>query len=110
LTRQVPWTIPHQPRLDWQMWFAALGDFQQNPWFVSLMLRLLEGSPPVLALFDADPFPERPPKFVRAKLYDYRFADERTHKATGDWWVREPAGWYFPPVSLGDFARARSPN
>ncbi len=55
-------------------------------------------------------FPKRPPKFVRARLYDYRFADERTRKATGDWWVRESAGWYFPQVSLADFARARSPN
>ncbi len=51
-----------------------------------------------------------PPKFVRARLYDYRFADERTHKATGDWWIRESAGWYFPQVSLADFVRARNPN
>jgi hypothetical protein len=43
---------------------------------------------------------------VRARLYDYRFADARTHAATGDWWVRRPAGWYFPKVSLADFARA----
>ena len=110
LKRQVPWTIPHQPRLDWQMWFAALGDFQQNPWFVSLMLRLLEGSPPVLALFEANPFPDGPPKFVRANLYDYRFADDRTRNATGEWWVRQFAGWYFPQVSLADFARGRDPN
>ena len=88
------------------MWFAALGDFRQNPWFVSLMLRLLQGSPPVLALLDSNPFPEGPPKFVRAKLYDYRFADRNTHMATGDWWVRQFAGWYFPQVSLTDFARA----
>jgi hypothetical protein len=110
LTRQVPWTIPHQPRLDWQMWFAALDDYRQNPWFVSLMLRLLEGSPPVVALLDANPFPEGPPRFVRARLYDYRFADERTHAATGDWWIRQAAGWYFPKVSLADFARAGGPK
>jgi predicted DCC family thiol-disulfide oxidoreductase YuxK len=108
LARQVPWTIPHQPRLDWQMWFAALGDFRQNPWFVSLMMRLLEGSPPVLALLDGNPFPEGPPKYVRARLYEYRFADERTHATTGQWWVREPAGWYFPTVSLADFTRGGS--
>jgi hypothetical protein len=110
LTRQVPWTLPHQPRLDWQMWFAALGNYRQNPWFVSLMLRLLEGSPSVVALLDANPFPEGPPKFVRARLYDYRFADEPTHAATGDWWVRQAAGWYFPKVSLADFARAGAPR
>ena len=57
------------------MWFAALGDYRQNPWFASLVLRLLQGSAPVLALLDSNPFPEGPPKFVRARLYDYRPAD-----------------------------------
>jgi hypothetical protein len=94
------WSIPHQPRLDWQMWFAALGDRTDNPWFESLMRRLLERSPPVLALFDVDPFPDRPPKYVRALLYDYRFADSSTRAATGQWWVRQLAGLYFPQVSL----------
>jgi len=100
VTRRARWSIPHQPRLDWQMWFAALGDRTDNPWFESLMRRLLEGSPPVLALFEADPFPDRPPKYVRAQLYDYRFADRTTRPATGQWWVRQLAGLYFPPVSL----------
>jgi predicted DCC family thiol-disulfide oxidoreductase YuxK len=100
LARRARWSIPHQPRLDWQMWFAALGDRTDNPWFESLMRRLLEGSPPVLALFEADPFPDRPPKYVRALLYDYRFADSSTRAATGQWWVRQLAGLYFPEVSL----------
>ena len=100
VTRRARWSIPHQPRLDWQMWFAALGDRTDNPWFESLMRRLLEGSPPVLALFEADPFPDRPPKYVRALLYDYRFADSSTRAATGQWWVRQLAGLYFPQVSL----------
>jgi predicted DCC family thiol-disulfide oxidoreductase YuxK len=100
VTRRARWSIPHQPRLDWQMWFAALGDRTDNPWFESLMRRLLEGSPPVLALFEADPFPDRPPKYVRGQLYDYRFADRTTRAATGQWWVRQLAGLYFPPVSL----------
>jgi predicted DCC family thiol-disulfide oxidoreductase YuxK len=100
VTRRAQWNIPHQPRLDWQMWFAALGDPRDNPWFESLMRRLLEGSPPVLALFEADPFPDRPPKYVRALLYDYRFADPTTRAATGQWWVRQLAGLYFPEVSL----------
>jgi hypothetical protein len=105
LTRAPPWNIPHQPRVDWQMWFAALGDFRQNRWFIAFMLRLLEGSPPVLALLDGNPFPEGPPRFVRASLYEYRFSDAATRAATGQWWVREPAGLYFPQVSLADFAR-----
>jgi len=105
VTRAPTWNIPHQPRLDWQMWFAALGNVRQNPWFVSLMFRLLQGAPPVLALLDSNPFPDRPPAFVRARLYDYRFTDRSTHAATGDWWVRRIAGGYFPEVSLADFAR-----
>jgi len=106
ITRPPPWNIPHQPRLDWQMWFAALGDARANPWFQNLMLRLLEGSPPVLALLDSNPFPDRPPKYVAAKLYDYRFAERSTHAATGQWWVRQLEGMYFPRVSLADFGRA----
>jgi hypothetical protein len=70
------------------------------------MLRLLESSPPVLALLDSNPFPDRPPKFVQAKLYDYRFADRRTRTATGRWWVRQLEGMYFPQVGLADFGRA----
>jgi hypothetical protein len=103
LARAPAWNIPHQPRLDWQMWFAALGGAETNPWFQNLMLRLLEGSPPVLALFDSNPFPDRPPKVIRAALYDYRFADRSVHAATGDWWVRQLDGLYFPATSLADF-------
>ncbi len=106
LARPPLWNIPHQPRLDWQMWFAALGNPQSNGWFQSLVLRLLQGSPPVLALLDSNPFPGRPAHYVRAMLYDYRFADTRTHAATGQWWVRRLEGSYFPRVSLADFRRA----
>jgi hypothetical protein len=105
LTRAPRWNIPHQPRLDWQMWFAALGNYRQNPWYVGFMYRLLEGSEPVLALLDGNPFPDGPPRFVRAKLYEYRFSDASTRATTGQWWVREPAGLYFPKVSLADFVR-----
>jgi hypothetical protein len=100
VTRRARWSIPHQPRLDWQMWFAALGDRTDNPWFASLMRRLLEGSPPVLALLEANPFPDHPPKYVRALLYDYRFADASSRAATGQWWIRRLDGLYFPQVSL----------
>jgi len=106
LARRAPWTLTHQPRLDWQMWFAALGDFRQNPWFVGLVLRLLQGSPPVLALLNSNPFPEGPPKFVRARLYDYRFTDDVTRAATGQWWSRTLRGMYFPEVSLENFTRS----
>jgi predicted DCC family thiol-disulfide oxidoreductase YuxK len=103
VARAVLWNIPHQPRLDWQMWFAALGDYRQNPWFVSFVLRLLQGSAPVLALLDSNPFPEGPPKFIRARLYDYRPADATARAKSGDWWVRRFVRWYFPQVSVADF-------
>jgi predicted DCC family thiol-disulfide oxidoreductase YuxK len=106
LSRPALWNIPHQPRLDWQMWFAALGSARENPWIVMLMWRLLEGSPPVLALLESNPFADGLPKYVRAQLYDYRFADRRTHILTGQWWVRRPEGLYFPQVSTVDFKRA----
>ena len=106
LYRRALWNIPHQPRLDWQMWFAALGSERDNPWMAGLMLRLLQGSSPVLALFDSNPFSDGLPKYVRAQLYDYRFADRQTHMTTGQWWVRRPEGLYFPQVSLADFERA----
>jgi predicted DCC family thiol-disulfide oxidoreductase YuxK len=106
LSRPALWNIPHQPRLDWQMWFASLGGVRENPWIVNLMRRLLEGSPSVLMLLDSNPFADGPPKYVRALLYDYRFADRRTHIVTGQWWVRRPEGLYFPQVSLADFERA----
>ncbi len=109
LTRAPLWNIPHQPRLDWQMWFAALGTAEENPWFAGLMLRLLEGSRPTLALLSSNPFPDHPPKFVRARVYDYRFADPRVRAATGQWWVRELKGAYFPTVSLADFAASERP-
>lgn len=91
---------PHQPRLDWQMWFAALGDVRQNPWFVRFAIRLLEGSPEVLALLGNNPFPEGPPKWVRARLFRYRFSTPEEREHSGAWWVREPQGDYCPPLSL----------
>jgi hypothetical protein len=89
---------PHQPRLDWQMWFAALGS--PPVWLLALLLRLLEGSPDVLKLFAINPFPEHPPRYVRTLLYDYRMADLETHRRTGAWWIRERVGLYLPPLSL----------
>jgi predicted DCC family thiol-disulfide oxidoreductase YuxK len=91
---------PHQPRLDWQMWFAALGNWRQNPWVLNLATRLLRGSPEVLALLKKNPFPEKPPRFVRATVHEYRFTDFAERKQTGAWWKRKPTGEYLPPISL----------
>jgi predicted DCC family thiol-disulfide oxidoreductase YuxK len=94
------WVAPSQPRLDWQMWFAALGDYRQSPWFSQFMLRLLQGSPQVLGLLERNPFPQAPPKYIRAILYDYEFTTWSERRKRGDWWQRRLTGVYFPPVSL----------
>lgn len=105
VARPLKWNIPHQPRLDWQMWFAAYEGLGQNLWVQRLMQRLLQGSEPVEHLFAVDPFPGHPPKYVRAELYDYRFSDPALRARTGQPWVRSLDGLYFPKVSLADFAR-----
>ncbi len=96
LDRRPQFVAPHQPRLDWQMWFAALGDYRSNPWFVNFCIRLLEGRPEVLDLLRSNPFPQRPPKYIRATVYDYRF----TRSGTEAWWRREFKGQYLPVISL----------
>ncbi len=96
------WCAPHQPRLDWQMWFAALGSYRQNPWFVQLVISLLHGKPQVAALFERNPFPQNPPRYVRAALYRYRFTTAEEHRETGAWWKRQELGEYLPSVSLED--------
>ena len=108
VTHRPRWNIPHQPRLDWQMWFAALSDAQHERWFGSFLRRLLENSPPVLALLAFNPFRDHAPHFVRATLYRYRFAEPKERAATGQWWIREREGTYFPPVTLADLARSRT--
>jgi predicted DCC family thiol-disulfide oxidoreductase YuxK len=100
LKRAPAWVQPHQPRLDWQMWFAALSSYRAQPWFVNFMVRLLEGSPDVLALLAKNPFPAAPPRYIRAQVYDYYFTSFEERRATGNWWRREPKGVYFPVVSL----------
>jgi hypothetical protein len=89
---------PHQPRLDWQMWFAALDQVNRQEWFVNFLVRLLQGSPDVLALLDWNPFPDEPPRYVRAVLYQYHFT--RSGDGTTGWWKREERGLYCPPLSL----------
>lgn len=94
--RRPRFVAPHQPRLDWQMWFAALGGYEQNEWVGAFLARLLEGSRPVLDLLAKNPFPEHPPRYVRAVLYDYRFTDAAERRRTGAWWRRREIGPYAP--------------
>jgi predicted DCC family thiol-disulfide oxidoreductase YuxK len=98
--RAPPIVAPHQPRLDWQMWFAALDDIRGEPWFMNFLARLLQGSPTVLRLIETNPFPDAPPRYLRAKLFEYHFTNALEKKQTGAWWRREEAGLYCPPVSI----------
>lgn len=103
LDRPPPFAGLHLPRLDWQMWFAALrGDPAGTPWMGPFVARLLEGRPEVLALLAENPFPGEPPRFVRADLDDYRFTTFAERQESGDWWQREPRAIYFGPVSRED--------
>jgi predicted DCC family thiol-disulfide oxidoreductase YuxK len=100
LKRAPVWVQPHQPRLDWQMWFAALSSCQAERWFGNFRARLLEGSPDVLTLMAKNPFPAAPPRYIRAQFYDYKFTTIAERRATGNWWRRELKGDYCPTVSL----------
>lgn len=95
MKRRPPWVAPHQPRLDWQMWFAALGSYEGEPWFQRFCLKLLEGSPDVVALLERNPFPDRPPRYVRAELYQYDFGRD-------GWWTGRRLGSYSPVLSLSN--------
>jgi len=100
LGRRPGWVAPHQPRLDWQLWFAALEPPEANPWVETLCMLLLRGDPAVLGLFSRNPFPGRPPEFVRVVRYRYDFTDAAERARTGNWWRRTPIDFYIPPVTL----------
>jgi hypothetical protein len=99
LHRGLPLVAPYQPRLDWQMWFAALGTIQENSWVGNLMYRLMVGEPTVANLLNPAPFP-KPPRYMRALLYDYTFTQPAERARTGAVWQRQLQGTWFGPVSL----------
>ena len=100
LNRRLPWVAPYQPRLDWQMWFAALSGARENPWFIRTMVGLLRDSKPVNALFEQTPFGGAQPKLLRATIYEYHFTSWEERQKTGNYWKRELKGLYFPVISL----------
>jgi predicted DCC family thiol-disulfide oxidoreductase YuxK len=100
VNRRLPIVAPHQPRLDWQLWFAALsGNYQADPWTGNLVVRLLQGRSSVLGLLDSSPF-SKPPKFIRVSLYDYWFTTAAERRETGAIWNRRYNRPYLPPISL----------
>jgi hypothetical protein len=94
---------PYHLRLDWLMWFAAMGSYREQPWFVPFVAKLLRNDGPTLSLLAGNPFPEAPPKYIRAELYRYEFTSPEERRRTGNWWRRDRAGEWFPPVSLDMF-------
>lgn len=90
---------PGQPRLDWQMWFAALGDISQSPWFGHFVLKIFQNSPEVLGLLKVNPFPDRPPAMLRARLYKYTFSDWNELLRDGQWWHSEYKGEFLPAIT-----------
>lgn len=100
--RRPEFVAPWHPRLDWQLWFAALGDCSENPWLLNTQKQLLLGVPEVLALFEVNPFPDTPPQRIRTRRFEYRFAP---WSEAGVWWTRTEIGPYCPPLMLDEAGR-----
>ena len=98
VSRTPPLVSPYHYKLDWQMWFAAMSPYYYHPWILSLVGHLLEGDPQTLSLMGKNPFPSRPPKYIRADLYEYHY----TQFGDKDTWKRTYKGQYLPPLSLDD--------
>jgi hypothetical protein len=98
--RRPPQVAPYHLRLDWLMWFAAMGSAQEESWFSELILKLLQGQKDVIGLLAFNPFPDRPPRWIRARLYRYTFTTPAERHETGRWWNRVFVAEYFPAVSL----------
>jgi hypothetical protein len=90
---------PYQPRFDWNLWFASLSTWSQEPIVPRTEQALLRGSPDVLLLFAGNPFPKTPPKQVRAVLWQYWFTTPEEKRASGMWWRREQLGIYAPTLA-----------
>ncbi len=91
---------PYQPRFDWNLWFASLAPWQENTWVEQVELRLLEGTPAVTRLFAANPFAAKPPRAVRAVLWQYWFTTPAEKRSTGAWWRRQNLGLFAPEIAL----------
>lgn len=97
-SRRPAFVAPHQPRLDWQMWFAALRTYQREQWFQSFMRKVINGESTVVALLKHNPFPDQPPRFLRAKFFNYQFTNRVSKAQLGQWWVRNELGHYAPTL------------
>ena len=95
LDQRPQWIMPHQPRLDWQMWFVTLAS-KHLPWFEEFLYTLLEESHDVGQLLQHNPFPDKPPNYIRVDAYRYTFTTPEQRQQTGHWWQRESLGPFLP--------------
>ena len=100
LDKQPPQIAPYQPHLDWQMWFASMSTAEQYPWTYNLVWKLLHNDPVATRLFAENPFPDKPPRFIRAVIYRYKFAEPGNPEHL--WWTREPLRLWMPVLSVDD--------
>jgi hypothetical protein len=91
---------PYHLRLDWLMWFEAMSPSPHSGWFFTLLAKLLEGDRATLSLMRTNPFPNAPPRYIRAQYYRFVFTTPDEHRASGLWWRREFVGDFYGPVSL----------
>ena len=97
LDKRPAFIVPHQPRLDWMMWFVPTQHPEQMFWFGQLLWKLKQGSSQVLSLFAENPFPDGPPEYLRVTAWKYRFTTPAERWGPGNWWAREYLG-VFPLV------------
>ena len=100
LKKMPPIIAPYQLHFDWQMWFAAMATPNEYPWTVHLVWKLLHNDAGALSLLGPNPFPQKPPHYIRAVLYRYAFVP--ANNATHAWWKREELGLWLPPLSVDD--------
>ena len=93
---------PYHLRLDWQMWFAAMTSIRSNSWFLRFIHKLLKGDRDTLKLLSTNPFDNKNPKYIRARLFKYEFNNHQEYKETGNWWNRKFERMYLPPQSTDD--------
>lgn len=100
LTRRPRRISPYQPRIDWQAWFLPFSTFESESWFQHFLIHLLKGTPEVLQLMRGNPFPNQPPRYIRALIYEYEFSSYQEKKEKGWWWKRTLIGSYSPVMKL----------
>lgn len=105
LDKMPPQIAPYQLRLDWQMWFAAMATPEEYPWIYNLIWKLLHGDSDAISLFADNPFPGKPPRYIRAELYQYSFAPPRNPQHL--WWRRKQLGDWIQPLSVDDSSLVR---